>query len=96
MLGSGQFGTPCERRHRAYLRMMFSADCTTAEGQSPVSSHTWIDPDEADSRCAQAVWAALKTELLTPNSCALPLGTAPVPASGSGNLGTSCERMQFE
>jgi len=68
MVGSGQFGTPWERRHWAYLRMMFRAACTTAGGQSPVSSQAWIDAPVAASRCAQADWAARNTELLTPNS----------------------------
>src|SRR5580704_3932641 len=103
MVGSGQFGTPWERMHRAYVRKAVIAACTNACGQSPVSSHCPIesfvstppDPPLFGYRCWQAVWAAWSWEVLTPSSCALAFGTCPL-LGGSGKFGTPWERMHWE
>jgi hypothetical protein len=75
--------------------MRLSAFCTTAAGQSPVFSHSWIDPPVVGYKGWQAVSAAWNWESLTPKCCASPLGTPP-PLGGSGKFGTPCDRMQVE
>jgi hypothetical protein len=77
--------------------------CTSACGQSPVSSHCPSEllvstpPDEEllGYKCSQAVWAAWSWEVLTPSSSALAFGTCPL-LGGSGKVGTPCARTQRE
>jgi hypothetical protein len=81
VLGSGQFGTPWDRMHRAKFTMPLIICGTWA----------WV----GWSRCAQALWATWNWELLTPICCGVTLGTPPVRV-GSGKAGTPCERTQWE
>ena len=83
-MGSGQFGTPWERMHRANVRMSLHDCCSSA----------WVGwlPGPFGSRCMQALWADWNWELLTPSCCRLTLGIAPL-LSGSGKFGTPLERM---
>src|SRR5205807_406282 len=69
MVGSGQFGTPCERMHRAKFRSSFSTCCTRAGEQSLAIMHSEIEseliaPPWFGSMCWQARWAACSWELL--------------------------------
>ena len=81
VVGSGQFGTPWERMHRAKSSMPLVIRGTWA----------WV----GWSSCAQALWAAWSWEVLTPTCCGVTLGTPPL-LVGSGKAGTPCERMQWE
>ena len=98
MLGSGQFGTPWERMHRANSARR---SAPAAPGLRTVAglSHCWSelalsDPPLAGIRCWQALWAAWSWVLLTPSSCAVAFGGTPL--VGSGKFGTPWERMQWE
>jgi hypothetical protein len=60
--------------------------------------HCWAccaDDVVAGSKCWQALRAAWNRESLTPSSCELVFGIAPLLA-GSGKPGTPWERMQWE
>jgi hypothetical protein len=62
MVGSGQFGTPWERMHRANVSIFVIACRTKAWGQSLVATHcsklVINDLLVFGSRCWQALWAA--------------------------------------
>src|ERR1700727_618271 len=98
VVGSGKFGTPWERMHRASFRSAVSICCTRAGGQSLACMHScsccWSDPP-VGNRCWQACWAAWYWEVLTPNCWASPLGSCPL-LWASGKFGTPWERMQAE
>jgi hypothetical protein len=55
----------------------------------------WLTSPLFGSRRAQAVRAVWYCEALTPSCCADSFAIAPLP-SGSGKLGTPCERMHWE
>ena len=81
VLGSGQFGTPWERMHRAKFTIPV------------IICGVWAWAGW--SRCAQALWATRNWELLTPTCCGVTLGTPPLRVE-SGKAGTPCARMQWE
>src|ERR1700683_839285 len=91
-VGSGKFGTPCERMHAAAFRYR---DCS--EGVI-----WWFEPDPGPppgSSLLQACWADLKWGLPV-IAGVTPIATLPpwpwVEIFGSGKLATPCERMQAE
>ena len=70
-VGSGQFGTPCERMHWA------NSACRSAplpaDSRRP-GAHRAVVARRSGAGAAQACWAAWNWELLTPSCCAVALG----------------------
>jgi hypothetical protein len=99
-MGSGQFGSPWERRHWANVRRPAIQCCTTAWEQSPAVAHcvswpcSWFDP-VIGIRSSQLLRAPSSRDVLTPSCCASPFGICPLPV-GSGKFGTPWVRMQAE
>src|SRR5215472_6150324 len=58
-VGSGHFGTPCERMQAANLSPPFSISCVSARVQMPAASHcsSALLFTVLGSRCWQALWA---------------------------------------
>ena len=84
--GSGKFGTPCRRTHRANLSEVALTCCCSVwlGGRPPFGS-----------KCPQALCADWNRDVLTPSCRTLFFGGLPL-LSGSGYLGTPLERMQRE
>ena len=81
--GSGKFETPWARMRRENLSPCASIRCRWA----------WLGGGPPfGSRRLQSLWAAWNRELLTPRCSRATLGIAPL-LSGSGNLGTACQRI---
>ncbi len=82
MVGSGQFGTPWARKHRVFPH---DAQRVLHHGLGTVSGRLALldRPVGGGQQVRAGLLGRLELELLTPKSCALPLGSAPL-LSGSG------------
>ena len=84
VVGSGRFGTPWERMHRANFRSSVSCCRCWAWDGAWYGHRRW-----------QARWAVWSRELLTPSCSMSSLGICPL-LSGSGKFGMPWERMHRE